>query len=357
MKTLEQLHDIAQTALCQWRDCFPDHRPLGFYNAYVPEEMFHAAGLTPIYVFHRPGDRGHARTHLPSFACWPGRSLVDQALSGELDGLNGMAFAQTCDVVQALTDIWRAAMPDIPIYHVGMPLRLATETARSYLLAELERLRVSLGGVSNDALRRAYVVYNQSRELIGRLYRRAIDLTPTDLYAALRAGFLSPKEQYNALLEELLDELPVSAFQGPRLLLAGPHLADPALYQLIETAGGRVVGDLLDIGHRYHTGSLAVDGDPIGALVDRLLTTLPTPTKHHPERRRDKYLIEMMDRTHANGAVFARQKFCDPHGFDYANARPALRQAGIPHLLLELEQTPQAGQTQTRVEAFLETIV
>jgi benzoyl-CoA reductase subunit C len=353
MNPLERFHEVARTPLSRWNDRFPQHRPLGIYNAYVPEELLQAAGLTPIYLFHRSADRGGARAHLPSFACWPGRSLVDQALSGDLEGLAGMAFAQTCDVVQALTDIWREAMPAVPVYHVGMPANLATEEARRYLLAELSHLRQALGGFSDDALRQACAVYNRTRELVARLYERAADLPPTDLYATLRAAFLMPKETYNGLLAELLDGLPAASFAGPRLTLVGPHLADPALYQ---AAGGRVVDDLLDVGRRYFAGPVRMNGDPLAAVAERCLATLPTPTKHHPAWRRDAYLVERVIQKQAHGVIFARQKFCDPHGFDYVSARSALGRKGIPHLLIELEQASQVGQLQTRVEAFLETL-
>ncbi len=373
---LETFHTIAHTPLKRWHEGFPDHRPVGVYNAYVPEELFVAAGLTPVYVFHQAGDRGSARAHLPSFACWPGRSLVDQALSGDLDRLVGMAFAQTCDVVQALTDVWRQAMPDVPVYHVGLPLNLAAPAARPYLIAELEHLRARLGNPSDDALRQAVSTYNQTRELVGCLYGRAADLPPSDLYAILRAGHLMPKQAYNQMLSELLDEgftgkwvdwelgsqptryhpEPVEGLPTLNLILVGPHLADPTLYRVIEEAGGRVVDDLLDVGHRYFSTPLPLDGDPLAALADRALANLPTPSKHHPERRRDAYLVDLVDRRQADGVIFARQKFCDPHGFDYVAARSALERAGVPHLLIDLEQTPQAGQTRTRLEAFLEMI-
>lgn len=356
MLPLERFHHIAHMPLRQWREFFPDHRPLGIYNAYVPEELFHAAGFTPVYLFHRSADRGHTRSHLPAFACWPGRSLMDQALSGDLEGLAGIAFAQTCDMVQALTDIWRRAVPHVPVYHVGVPANLETPAARHYLIAELHHLRETLGGLSDDGLLRARAIYNRTRELVAQLYDRAGDLSPTDLYATLRAGFLTPKEIYNEWLEQLLDELPAAQSQAPSLALVGPHLADPMLYQVIEAAGGRVVHDLLDIGRRYFDSSVVVDGDPIGALAERLLETLPTPTKHHPARRRGSHLIQHVAASQVDAVIFARQKFCDPHGFDYASLKPALDQAGIPHLLVELEQSPQAGQLQTRIEALLETV-
>jgi benzoyl-CoA reductase subunit C len=356
MEAIEHLSYIAQKPLSQWHDCFPTRRPVGIYNAYVPEEMFHAAGLTPVYIFHQSSDRGHTRTHLPSFVCWPGRSLVDQAVAGDLDGLAGMAFSQSCDTVQALTDIWRKAVPGVPVYHIGMPTHLATPASRPYLIAELNQLRQALGNPSDEALHQAYSVYNQTRELVARLFDRAGDLEPTDLYAVQRAGFLMPKDEYNRWLAALLEELPKTQQSKPRLVLVGPHLGEAMLYQVIEAAGGCVVDDLLDVGHRYFLTQVTMEDSPVVALADRLMATLPTPTKHHPNRRRDEYLIELVGLKRADGVIFARQTFCDPHGFDYANVRPALIRRGIPHLLMDLEQTSQAGQMRTRVQAFLETI-
>jgi benzoyl-CoA reductase/2-hydroxyglutaryl-CoA dehydratase subunit BcrC/BadD/HgdB len=354
MSPLERFRVVAKTPIGRWHQQFPDRRPLGIYNAYVPVEMFRAAGLVPVYLFHRPEDRGYARTHLPAFACWPARSLVDQALDGELDGLVGLALGQTCDAVQALTDVWRRAMPTLPLYHVGVPSSLAGPAVRDYFLQELTRLRQRLGNPSDDALRRAIALTNRTRELVLSLYDRAADLAPVDIYAALRAGLIMPAAEYNALLAELLEELPARERAGPRLILVGPHLADPMLYEVVQEAGGVVVDDLLDVGHRYYAGRVGEEGDPLTALVDHYLALLPTPTKHHPDRQRGEYLVEQVAHRQAYGVIFARQIFCDPHGFDTVPLRAALDRAGVPHLLVELEQTPQAGQVRTRVEAFLE---
>jgi benzoyl-CoA reductase/2-hydroxyglutaryl-CoA dehydratase subunit BcrC/BadD/HgdB len=318
--------------------------------------MFHAAGFTPIYLFHQHENRGNARTHLPSFVCWPARSLVDQAVAGDLDSLAGIAFAQTCDTVQALTDICRKVMAGMPVYHVGVPANLASPAARAYLVAELKRLREALGNPTDGELHQAYAVYDQTGDLMARLYDRACHLQPSDLYATLRAGHLSPKDTYNQWLASLLDALPENPPRRPRLILVGPHLSDPNVYQVIESAGACVVDDLLDVGHRHFARSGAMNGDPVAALADRILARLPTPTKLHPDRRRDKHLADLVTQKAADGVIFTRQAFCDPHGFDYARLREALKESDIPHLLMELEQTPHVGQMRTRVEAFLETL-
>ena len=57
----------------------PEDRPrIGFLTAYVPEELFHAAGFTPVFVFPTAEDRGLARAHLPGFICWVAGSALDQ---------------------------------------------------------------------------------------------------------------------------------------------------------------------------------------------------------------------------------------------------------------------------------------
>jgi benzoyl-CoA reductase/2-hydroxyglutaryl-CoA dehydratase subunit BcrC/BadD/HgdB len=286
---------------------------------------------------------------------------VDQIMAGELSGLAGIAFAQTCDTVQALTDIcrsiWRDDASPPRVFHIGMPGQLEPRVSRSYLIDELGKLHRLLGEPSTTALRQAFSLHNRTRDLTQRLYGRAAAIPPSDLYAALRARLLMPKEEYNALLVEFLDRTPqIPGDSKPRLVVVGPHLADPTLYETIEAAGACVVDDLLDVGHRYIGPSLVEGPDPISALADRLLATLPTPTKYHRSRRRDEYLVKTVIESEADGVIFARQKFCDPHGFDYAIIKSVLDSNGIAYASIELEQTPQAGQMRTRIQAFIETI-
>jgi benzoyl-CoA reductase/2-hydroxyglutaryl-CoA dehydratase subunit BcrC/BadD/HgdB len=336
---------------------------IGFLTAYVPEELFHAAGFTPAFIFHTPDEHGHARTHLPGFTCWIAGSALDQALAGKLDGLAGVTLAQTCDTMQGLTDLWQRNVAHIPLLHFGMPLRLDGSSARSYLLAELRSLRErtqALTGrpVTDDALQESIAVHNCTRGLVRRLYARAADFAPPDLYGLVRAAFQTPKELYNqeaeSQIQDVTNLLPRSS--APLLLLVGPALADPILFDVLAQAGTRVVGDLLDLGERYFAVDIAADGDPLEALADRLLALLPTPTKHHPQRSRAAYLLSLVQERSANGVIFARQKFCEPHGFDYVQLAHALDQADVPHLLVELEQASQAGQLRTRVEAFVEML-
>jgi benzoyl-CoA reductase/2-hydroxyglutaryl-CoA dehydratase subunit BcrC/BadD/HgdB len=347
----------------------------------VPEELFHAAGFTPVFLFHTAQDRGQARAHLPGFTCWVASCALDQALAGEFDGLAGVSFAETCDTIQGLTDLWRRNLPRIPVFHFGMPTRLDGPIVRAYLLAELRDLRRRIEAfighpISDDALRASIVLYNRTRALVRALYARAAGFSPPDLYARVRAAFQMPKEVYNGgsgVSDQGLGAFPHFLTPSPSLLLSpapllilvGPTLADPVLFDVLAQAGARVAGDLLDLGERYFAVDAAEDGDPLEALADRLLGVppvggteggCPTPTKYHPQCRRADHLLALVRERGAHGVLFARQKFCEPHGFDCALMKPVLDKAGIPHLLIELEQASQAGQLRTRVEAFVEML-
>jgi benzoyl-CoA reductase/2-hydroxyglutaryl-CoA dehydratase subunit BcrC/BadD/HgdB len=344
------------------------HPLLGFLSAYVPEELFHAAGFAPSFIFHTSDDHGHARAHLPGFTCWVVGSALDQALAGGLDNLAGMALAKTCDTTQGLADLWRQNVPHVPFFHFGMPLRLDGPSARPYLLAELQSLRERVQAqtgrpISDDALWESIALYNRTRALVRRTYARAADFSPPDLYELVRAAFQTPKEAYNAHLAGLL-ERPTSSHDGrdrdaggpPRVILVGPALGAPVFFDVLAEVGARVAGDLFDLGERYFAVDAAEDGDPLEALADRLLALVPTPTKYHPKRSREAHLLSLVQERDASGVIFARQKFCEPHGFDYVPLSRALDHSGVPHLLVELEQASQAGQLRTRVEAFVEMI-
>ncbi|RLC83762.1 MAG: hypothetical protein DRJ03_16155 [Chloroflexi bacterium] len=169
---------------------------LGFLTAYVPEELFHAAGFTPVFLFHTSEDHGHARAHLPGFTCWVVGSALDQALAGELDDLAGMALAYACDTVQGLTDLWQRNAPHIPLFHFGMVQRLDGPSTRAYLLAELDSLRERVHTqtgrpISDNALRDSIALYNHTRAQVRQLYARAADFAPPDLYNYVRAVLTS----------------------------------------------------------------------------------------------------------------------------------------------------------------------
>lgn len=95
---------------------------------------------------------------------------------------------------------------------------------------------------------------------------------------------------------------------------------------------------------------------PFESLAGYYLRRPPCPTKYHPDHHPGRYLLEQVSQVRADGILFALEKFCEPHAFDYALVRPTIEEAGMPYLMLEMEHTPSLEALRTRIQAFVEML-
>jgi bcr-type benzoyl-CoA reductase subunit C len=364
MEILGAFTEAQGSPYTNWPDRYPDHRAMGYFCTYVPEEIIHAAGFAPLRIRSGSETPSRADAHLQSYTCALCRSALDQALRGDLSFLQGVVFPHTCDTIQALTDIWRMSFPDLYVETIVQPVYLSSPSTRPYLIAELQRFRRSLEeiigqDISDQAINASIELYNYKRRLLARLYDLCDRLTAPGLFAATSAGFIMPLEEYNQLLGELVELLAEeenTTRKGLGLILVGAVLDDPAMLTIVEELGARIVGDDLCTGSRYFAQPVEANGEPITALADRYLHRLPCPAKYHPDHERGEHLLKLIHKTRADGIVFVLQKFCDPHAFDYAMIKEKLDAAALPYLRLEMEHAPALDQWRTRLQAFLEMI-
>lgn len=364
MTPLEALRSAAHLPLGMWQAQYPGFRAMGVLCSYVPAEILHAAGFTPVRLRGTSSQLRRADSHLPSYTCALCRGALDQMLAGDLDLLAGAAFAHTCDTMQALADLWRvcSGAPQCVVTAM-LPASLDGPSSRAYLVAELVRFRQrleELGGrsIRDEDLLASIDLYDETRRLVLHLTSLRQRLAAGDFYAILDAAQTMPRSLFNPLLSSLLQELATAPVRagGPRLFLAGAVLDDPGLTTMIEELGGQVVGDDLCSGSRHFFGQVGRSGDPIASLADYSLGRPPCPSKLNRSLDPARALLEQVRATSADGLVFFLEKSCEPHAFQVALLRPALEQAGIPCLHLEMEQTPNTEGLRTRLQAFLETL-
>lgn len=363
-KVLANLVEAARAPLRAWPDRYDGFRAMGYLCSYVPAEMIHAAGFVPLRVRGTSAPLRHADAHLQSFTCALCRSSLDQVLNGELSFLAGAVFAHTCDAMQALADLWRMNSPaSYFVDTVMQPANLGTPAARSFLIAELARFRERLAAFSGQsvgdaALQASIDLYDETRALVERLQALRERLAVSEFYAVLDAAQVMPRNLFNPLLAKLLDQLADSSAQtgGPRLFLAGAVLDEPRLLDLVEDLGAQVGGDDLCSGSRHFQSVVGAQGEPLAALADYFLRRPPCPTKLHPDHNPGRSLVERAKESEADGVVFVIEKFCEPHAFDFAMICPTLDEAGLPYLLLEMEQTPSLEALRTRLQAFVEML-
>ncbi|HSJ52544.1 MAG TPA: 2-hydroxyacyl-CoA dehydratase family protein, partial [Anaerolineae bacterium] len=96
--------------------------------------------------------------------------------------------------------------------------------------------------------------------------------------------------------------------------------------------------------------------DSLEALAGYYFRRPPCPSKIHPAHDPGRHLVDQARQAGANGVVFVLPKFCEPHAFDHALSLPALERAGLPHLVLEMEQVPSIEALRTRLQAFVEIL-
>jgi bzd-type benzoyl-CoA reductase N subunit len=334
---------------------------IGYLCTYVPEEIIHAAGFSPVRIAPSATPPTRADAHLQSYTCCLARSCLDQALAGKLDDLAGVVFAHTCDTLQGLADIWREAFPNLFVETVVGPVALNGPHAQKYFVAELRRFRTALEKhfgvrVMDDALRASIRIYNARRRALADFYARRAEFSATQWFNLMSRALTTPPEEIRDWRLEILQS-PISNLQSPiSLVLVGATIDEPTLPQILDDLGARIVADDFCNGARYFDTLVAEEGDPIEAIATRELTRATCPCKHRALDDRIERVLKLVKDHRADGVIFYHKKFCDPHAWDYPPLAAAFDREKIPHLLLEVEQVAPVGQTRVRVEAFLEML-
>jgi len=377
METLEKFHEIA-------RDPFSFARAakaaggmniMGYVCSYAPIEIISAAGFLPFRIFGQGKNSEKADAHLQSYCCGHVRNALSDAISGELDFLDGTIFPHTCDSIQRLSDLWRMNTDFGFHYDLVVPVKVSGENAEKYMTAVLRRFRNELESafqieISDDKIRAAADKYNRIRSGLKRLYALRLEspgaISGSDMHAALRAFMSMDPDRFLDMLEALMKHLEAS---GPlagerdgqdgatpkRLMISGGICDSPDFYSFIEEAGGVVVQDDLCSGSRSFSEQIDLNGDIIESIGKSYLKRIVCPSKHDDLYARGNRLLESAKKAKADGVVFIFLKFCDPHLFDYPWLRNLLKENGIDSIMFEMEDKflPD-GPFKTRMEAFLE---
>ncbi|NPV58723.1 MAG: 2-hydroxyacyl-CoA dehydratase [Actinobacteria bacterium] len=374
-----EVKTIVDECLELWRDPYPQmarlreegERLVGVLCSYTPEEVLHAAGLTPVRLMGAMRSLTHADAHLQVYCCSLARTDLDMALAGELDFLEGAVFVQTCDTMMRLSDIWRRNTAFQYHGDLVLPIRMGEEVSLPFLVEEVRRFRRGVEEFTgqeiwDDALVESIHVYNRNRRLADRLYRaRASNPTALDGLSAMSclvAGFWMRREKHNELLHEILEGIEDSgeATGGEKvpLLVSGSVCTMPDLYELLLELGADVIDDDLCCGHRYFDAYVDESAPPDEALAKRMWERVNCPAKHQCIEDRFERLVRQVRDSGAKGVVFYLQSFCEPHLFDIPYLRQRLQdELEVPSLVLESElQSFSRGQLRTRLQAFIETI-
>jgi benzoyl-CoA reductase subunit C len=358
-----------------WKQDATDHKAVGCFPVYTPQELIAAAGALPVSLFGARGqvEIDHADSRIQSFVCSIARSTLELGLTGRLDCLDGFVVPSICDVARNLSGVWQHNFPDKLTFYLHLPQNIASAAARVYYHGELGRLRDALAEltgrpVSDEALRQAIRTFNRNRALLGELhqYRAAQpDQWPAaQVYALAAAGHMLPREEHNRLLERALAVGQARSRpkrDAVRVALRGAFCEQPPLdlLEVLEEAGCAVVDDDLQIGGRFFLAPVDEDREPLAALADASLRrTVLTPVNNPGPRSRTEELLRRCRKENIQGVIFASPKFCEPALYDSVLLKRALESAGLPVLEFEYEEKMTVFETaRTQAETFVESIL
>jgi benzoyl-CoA reductase/2-hydroxyglutaryl-CoA dehydratase subunit BcrC/BadD/HgdB len=174
------------------------------------------------------------------------------------------------------------------------------------------------------------------------------------------AGTAMPREEYNKLLKELVDELTHvegHADYRARLMLIGGILDDPAYVEVLEGQGGLVVTDSMCFGTRIMWKDVDEKaGDPVTALAQYYIADRPSCARMFGDQpRRSAFIKDMIRDFKVDGVVAERLVMCDNWTGEQFMTGEDLKEAGIPYIRLDRDYVSVgAGQLRTRIQAFLE---
>jgi len=356
-------HDYAR----QWLDK-NDGEVVGCFCSYVPEELLYANGHLPMRMLgsHEPQDV--TEPHIFGMFCPFCRDVLAQGLKGRYDYMKGIVLAQSCLHLRQSFTSWRNHVPVDFAHYIYMPNKVQTEHARPYYAGELEKFKTALEewsgrGITDESLRDAAELYDESRRLMHQVYdlRKKPNPAVTGLEAMVMvaSSFMVDKKDHNAELKRILPQLESRGYEretGARLMIVGSEDDDTEFVKMVESVGATIVTDDHCTGSRYFWNTTEYTGDIMSDIGNRYIDRPACPTKDWEERRRFDHILQLAKDFNVDGVILIQQKFCDPHECDMPPLRTFLEEHGFKSLSLEFDVTVPLGPMRIRVEAFLEMV-
>ncbi len=374
MSALKELKDIASDivnpALQEWKD--EGKKVVGYFCSYIPEELLYAADVLP-YRVRAAGctDTSAADVFMSHLNCTFMRSCMQYVLDNKLDFIDGIVLSNSCDHARRMYDLMREKAPvNYEFLHfLSVPHKTTDDAVELYKDA-INELKLYIEKtfdvkVTDERLKDAIDIYNETRSLLAKVYElRKQDKPPLngeECLSVVLAGTMMPKNKYNDLLKQLLEELddkePVSDYEF-RLMISGSGGCDnPEYYKIIEDLGGLIVTDNLCLGSRYFWHPVEIDGDLMGSIAKSYLRRPSCPAMVDSIDERCQYIKDMVKEFDVDGVVYQRMRYCDLWGGAVLDIRKKLQEAEIPLIEIEREYAlAGAGQLKTRIQAFMERI-
>lgn len=341
---------------------------IGYMCSYTPVEIIRAAGFHPVRVRGSNTEDASSGEHLCSNICPYIKTVLEKKLSGGLEHLHGMVFANSCDGMRRLYDTW-VRLDGNKKFNYILDVPKNNDEAAIHYFADLlktfkERLEKYFGRIiHHEDITQSISHYNMVREKVRHFLQNHwggySGHSGYEIFTLLKKGINALPEKFHDYLTSLMNmkNYAHDTRKVPKLFLWGGIVEDEGIVKLIEDAGARVVADDLCSGSRYFDAIVDITDNPFVSIAKRYLRRISCSRMVNISERIEN-AISLIERFSIHGAVYHTLKFCDHSLYDLPLIKKEFQKKNIPLLHLSCDYSPSTqGQIKTRVEAFLEQLV
>ncbi len=373
-KMKEAATTLENTFIKKWKK--DGGKVVGYSCTFMPAEVIHAAGLLPVRL------RGIgissvsiADAYYGPVVCSVPKCYVQLGAEGKYNFLDGAIVTNGCDSMRRLYDCWIAADRDNPgalpkfFEFMGVPHKPNDYSIDFYeqdlrMMADKIEKHFDVK-ITDQNLKKSIKLYNEGRKLLQKFdefrWSKNVPITGEDAMAVIIASQVIPRQEFNALLKDLIDELkkaPSISDGKKRIMLIGSANDDVEFVKVIEESGAIVVADTVCFGARTYTSQVDDKGNLLGNLSAYYLENniCPRMLGYYPDRI--SYIKDLAKKSNVVGAVLQNVRFCDLHGSENGVIERDLEQEGIACMRLEREYGPLAetGRIRMRIDALIERL-
>ena len=339
---LQEAHnDLIRQAQEEGKKC------IGYMCENVPEPLLNLPGCFSARLrAPRTGSIDVGTYYLTSFLCEYSRAILERALEGGYNFLDGMVTPDGCTMLNRCVE--------------NMELLILKPLAEKYGI-----------DVSDEAIRKAVAEHNHICELLRQIgdFRKLDNPTITgyEYNVLCLASYVAPKYLIVDKLEETLEELKTrepddKPWFKARVLVVGSEVDDTDFIKLIEDSGAFVCAD------RFCYGSLpgrdpielTDDEDALTQICRQYMYRGECPRYMNTQKMdgRREYVDKLAKEYKADGIIYQQMKFCDPWAYEKMMVSHILsNRYDWPVLAVDRPYTiGSSGQMRTRVQAFMESI-
>lgn len=359
-----------------WKQKNSNRTLVGYMPVYFPREIVHAANGLAIGIIGS-GDRKQiikGDAFYQSYICHIPRGIVELALDGNLDDIDGFIFPSICDVIRNLSGMFNVLKKGNFVKYLDYPQNFSDGIGGTFYINEIKHVlseikKINGVEVTDEMLWNSIRLYNKNRELIEEIYDikqlYPWRLSMEDLYHVIRAGMVMPVEEHNLILAEVIQSINSNIGEPMdkiRVVVTGAFCEQPpiGLIKTIEMAGCYIVDDDFLSGSRWIQGDITTDdsNDPLEAISRAYLTRSRfSASVYSIGDKKGKSLVSLARRRGADGIIFAAPSFCDPALFDVPILQKECDSADLRYISFQYsENTGQYKVIKEQVGAFSDSI-